>query len=83
MHSCLAVRVLTLIQLQLHKGEIQPATKFGSYLRHLPGGDKAQRFMQMQRSVVLRFNTGDHHMFIQPTRFGDQRNQQFATQPFP
>ena len=39
--------------------------------------------MQMQRSVVLRFNTGDHHMFIQPTRFGDQRNQQFATQPFP
>ena len=39
--------------------------------------------MQVQRGVVLRLDPGDHHMFIQPPRFGDQRNQQFAAQAFP
>jgi hypothetical protein len=69
-------------QLQLHKGQIQPAAKFGADLRHLPGGDKAQRFMQMQRGLVLRFNTGHHDMFIQATGLGDQRDQQAAAQSF-
>lgn len=39
--------------------------------------------MQMQRSVILRLDAGDHHMFIQPSRFGDQGDQQLAAQPFP